>query len=321
MKSAFAGVDIGGTRIKIGLADEAGHLLSSRIIETHECRDAETFLATVVTEIRDEASASGFSIEAVGVGCPGRIGFTSGEVVWLKTKLEFLEGIPLAAQLSKRLGCPVVCDNDVHAILAGEMKFGAGRGYREVAAVTVGTGIGGALVMNGQMVRGRNWATGHFGYMSLDPCGPRHVCGNTGIVEDHASLLGILHQLEIARAAGEPSTLTEMLARGQTPGLRELFEASEAADPLGRRLADRLIRELGVLIANLIYSLDPELVLVGGGLIAHRPEVLDAIRAEAATRVAFLPPGATEIRAMKLGDAAGVLGGVALAMERVPQTT
>ena len=320
MKSAFAGVDVGGTRIKIGLADDSGHLLSSRIIETHECQDAVAFLTTVVAEIQNEATAGGFTVEAAGVGCPGRIDFASGKVVWLKTKLEFLEGIPLAAQLSSRLGCPVVCDNDVNAILAGEMRFGAGRGHQEVAAVTVGTGIGGALVMDSRMVRGHNWATGHFGYMSLDPCGIRHICGNTGIVEEHASLCGILHQLEGARAAGKNSPLTEMLGRGQSPGLRDLFEAAEAGDPLGRCLAEQLIRELGVLVANLIYALDPELVLIGGGLIAHRPGVLDAIRAEAACRVAFLPPGATEIKAMKLGDAAGVLGGVALAMERVPQT-
>jgi glucokinase len=241
-------------------------------------------------------------------------------VVWLKTKLEFLEGIPLAAQLSHRLGCPVVCDNDVNAILAGEMRFGAGRGHREVAAITVGTGIGGALVMGGRMVRGRNWATGHFGYMSLDPSGTRHICGNTGIVEEHASLCGILRQLEGARQAGENSPLTGMLARGQAPGLCELFEASEAQDPLGRCLAERLIRDLGVLVANLIYALDPEIVLIGGGLIAHRPEVLNCICREAASRLAFLPPNATDIRAMELGDAAGVLGGVALAMESSRQT-
>jgi glucokinase len=320
MGRVFAGVDVGGTRIKVGLADESGCLLSSKMLETHHCHDADTFLQVVAGEIATQAKACAVTTAAAGIGCPGRIDFNSGRVLWLKSKLEFLEGIPLASRLRDLLDCPVACDNDVNAILAGEMRFGAGRGQSNVVAITVGTGIGGALVVGGSMVRGRNWATGHFGYMSIDPSGPRHVSGNTGIIEEHSSLSGILRQLRKALVAGEPSVLTESLARGEEPGLRELFDAAESGDALARRLADRMICELGVLVANLIYALDPDLILIGGGLIAHRPEVVDTIRREVATRVAFLPPGATEIRAMALGDAAGVLGGVALAMDILPHT-
>ena len=319
MQGVVAGVDVGGTRIKVGLADSSGRLLSREVLETRRCRDAESFLETIAGEIRKQANAAAASarVAAVGIGCPGRIDFASGKVVWLKSKLEFLEGVPLAVRLRDRLGCPVVCDNDVNTILAGEMRFGAGQGYRDVAGVTVGTGIGGALVLRGCLVRGRNWAAGHFGYMSHDPWGPRHVCGNTGIVEEHASHSGILCQLRRALEAGEASVLTESLARGEEPGLREVFEAADAGDPLGRRLADRMICELGVLVANLIYALDPELVLVGGGLVTHRPGVLDAIRREVAERLDYLPPDATEILPMALGDAAGVLGGVALGMDAI----
>lgn len=314
----LAGVDVGGTRIKVGLADESGRLLSSRVLESRSCRDAESFLEVVAGEIGRQAKAASSYVAAAGVGCPGRIDFASGRVVWLKTKLMFLEGVPLAARLGDRLSCPVVCDNDANAILAGEMRFGAGRGYRDVAAVTVGTGIGGALVVGGHMVRGRNWATGHFGYMSLDPSGPRHVCGNTGIVEEHASLSGILR--ELSGALGEGSPLTPTLAHGEEPGLRELFEAADAGDPLSRRMADRMVLELGVLVANLVYALDPELVLIGGGLLNHRPRVLDAIRDEALARLDFLPAGATKILPMALGDAAGVLGGAAMAMDAIGET-
>jgi len=319
MQGVVAGVDVGGTRIKVGLADSSGRLLSCEVLETRRCRDAESFLETIAGEIGKQANAAAASarVAAVGIGCPGRIDFASGKVVWLKSKLEFLEGVPLAVRLRDRLGCPVVCDNDVNTILAGEMRFGAGQGYRDVAGVTVGTGIGGALVLRGCLVRGRNWAAGHFGYMSHDPRGPRHVCGNTGIVEEHASHSGILCQLRRALEAGEASVLTESLARGEEPGLREVFEAADAGDPLGRRLADRMICELGVLVANLIYALDPELVLVGGGLVTHRPGVLDAIRREVAERLDYLPPDATEILPMALGDAAGVLGGVVLGMDAI----
>ena len=320
MQEVFAGVDVGGTRIKIGLADNAGRLLSCEILETAECRDAESLLENVGAKIAALARAASAAVKGAGIGCPGRIDFASGKVVWLKSKLEFLEGIPLARRLGARLACPVACDNDVNTILAGEMRFGAGRGYRDVVGLTVGTGIGGAIVLGGCMMRGKNWATGHFGYMSLDPRGAPHVCGNTGIVEEFASHSGILRQVRRSLEAGEKSSLTESLTRGEEPGLRELFDAAEAGDPLGRRLADRLTSDLGVLIANLIYALDPELVLVGGGIVNHRPGVLDAIRCEVAGRINFLPPGATEVLPMALADTAGVLGGVALAMDAITQT-
>jgi len=312
----LAGVDVGGTRIKIGLSDQSGRLFSSRMLETHDYHDAESFLQRIASEIKNQSVEAGVSIQAVGVGCPGRIDFNSGTIVWLKTKLEFLEGIPLSAALADHLGCPVVCDNDVNAILAGEMRFGAGCGHQDVIAITVGTGVGGALVIAGRMVRGHNWATGHFGYMSIDRSGPRHVSGNTGIFEEHCSHSGVLRQLREALKAGEISSLSRI----EEPGLRELFDAAQAGDNLARRLADCMTCELGVLIANLIYALDPELILVGGGLIAHRPDVLDTITREVTARVAFLPPEASNIQPMTLGDTAGVLGGVALAMDAILQT-
>lgn len=320
MQNVIAGVDVGGTLIKIGLADDSGRLLSSEVLETEGCRSAESLLDNVAIKIEGLAKTASASITRAGIGCPGRIDVTSGKIVWLRGKLEFLEGFPLARRLGERLVCPVTCDNDVNTILAGEMRFGAGRGRRDVVAVTVGTGIGGALVLGGRMVRGRNWATGHVGFMSLDPQGPRHVCGNTGIVEEFASQSGFVRQLRRALKEGEVSPLTESLARGEEPGLRELFLAADAGDPLGRRLADRLISDLGALIANLIYVLDPELVLVGGGIVNHHSAVLDLIRREVAGRIDFLPPGATEILPMALGDTAGVLGGVALAMDATTAT-
>ncbi len=319
MRDCFAGIDVGGTRIKVGLADSSGRLISQKALETRIFHDVDSFLEIVAGEIEAQAAAAPAPITAIGIGCPGRVDFISGRVIWLKSKLEFLEGIALARRLGDMLACPVVCDNDVNTILAGEMRFGAGRGRRNVIAVTVGTGIGGALVVDGRMVRGRNWATGHFGYMSHDPDGPRHICGNTGVVEEHASQSGIQRQVRRAFEGGDSSPLTEQLASGEELGFLELFQAAESGDPLGCRLVAGMIAELGVLITNLIYAFDPELVLVGGGIINHRPGVLDAVRLEIKGRLDYLPEGATEILPMALGDAAGVLGGVALAMDAVPQ--
>jgi glucokinase len=199
---AYAGVDIGGTRIKTGIADESGRLLSCEIVDSRGFESAESFLATIAEEIERQAKAASVEVKATGVGCPGRIDFEEGRVAWLKSKLEFLDGFALASRLGEKLGCPVKCDNDVNTIVAGEMRFGAGQGYTDVAGLTVGTGIGGALVLGGRMVRGKNWATGHFGYMSHDPWGPRHVCGNTGIVEEFASHSGVVRQIHKAHAAG-----------------------------------------------------------------------------------------------------------------------
>jgi len=315
MRDVFAGVDAGGTRIKIGLVHQSGLILSSEILRTSDCIDVDSFLRVVSDGIRGLAGAASVQVAGVGVGCPGRVDFEAGSVLWLKSKLEFLEGVFLAERLSERLGCSVVCDNDANAILTGEARYGSARGYRDVVAITVGTGIGGALMIDGGLVRGRNWSAGHFGYMSVDPFGPRHVCGNTGIFEEYASQSGIQRQVRIALEAGEASLLTSQLALGEEPDVRKLFEAADVGDLLGSRLANHFISGLGVLIANLIYALDPEIVLLGGGVINHRPGIIEALRSQVAGRLNYLPPNATEILPMALGDTAGIVGGASLAMD------
>lgn len=317
MLEVLAGVDVGGTRIKVGIADTSGQLLACDIAESVSYQNTETFLSSVADKIRMMVSGASGVLVGAGIGCPGRVDFKNGRVVWLRSKLEFLEGVSLAERLGERLSCRVVCDNDVNMILAGEMRFGAGRSYRNVIGITIGTGIGGALVLDGCMIRGRNWAAGSYGFMSTDPCGLKHVCGNTGIIEEHASHSGILRRLRKALEDGEISPLTKSLARNKEPGLRELFEALDVGDLLASRLVSKLTSELGVMIANLIYALDPELVLVGGGLVSHRPSVLDLVCREVEGRIGFLPPGATEILPMQLGDVAGIYGGLALALDTI----
>ncbi|WP_169747057.1 ROK family protein [Edaphobacter aggregans] len=320
MLEVLAGVDVGGTRMKVGIADASGTLLASDITESASFEDLEAFLRSISNKIKTMVADVAGVLIGTGVGCPGRIDFKEGRVVWLRSKLEFLEGVSLSERLGETLSCRVVVDNDVNTILSGEMRFGAGKGYQSAIGITVGTGIGGALVSDGRMLRGKNWAAGHFGYMSSDPSGPRHICGNTGIFEEHASHSGIARQVHKALAEGESSPLTKLVADDQELGLRELFDAIEAGDPLACRLGTKLISELGVMVANLVYALDPELILVGGGLISHRPNLLDLIRREVETRVEFLQSGATKILPMQLGDAAGVYGGVALALEAIAST-
>lgn len=320
MHDAFAGVDIGGTRIKVGLCTESGELISSEILETKGCVDADRFVEMLAGTIARLAGAASVRIACAGVGCPGRIDFDSGTILWLKSKLEFLEGVPLASRLERHLPCPVVCDNDVNTILAGEMRFGAARGSRDVIAITVGTGIGGAFAVGGNIVRGHSWAAGHFGYMSIDRDGPRHVCGNSGVIEEYASQSGILRQVRRASAAGEVSLLTKLLASGLEPGLRELFQAADACDTLACRLVEKLTSDIGLLVANLIYAFDPELVLIGGGIVACRSHVAEVIGRQAAARLDCLQECAMKIVPMALGDAGGVLGGAALAMDAISQT-
>jgi glucokinase len=316
----LAGVDVGGTRIKVGLADPSGHVLSCEVIETCAFHDAPAFFQVLSSKIAAMAASAARHVAGVGIGCPGRINFASGSIEWLKSKLEFLEGLPLAASLSEKLGCPVVCDNDVNTILAGEMRYGAGRGFQDVIAITIGTGIGGALAIGGRMVRGRNWATGHFGYISQDPSGPHHVCGNSGIVEEYSSQSGILREIHRALEAGENSELTRAVAAGREPDFRELFQAADAGDPLARRFSARMIFQLGLLIANLIYAIDPDSILIGGGIVGHRPGLVEALRREARSHLDYLPAGSTKFLPMALGDTAGILGGAALALDAITQS-
>lgn len=311
-REVYAGIDVGGTRVKMGLVTGAGELLAHDIFPVGDIPAYADFVEVLAERLTGLEERCGAAWAALGIGCPGRIDHGRGRVAWLEGKLEYLAGQSLAGDFSERLGRPVYCDNDVNAILLGEATYGAGKNFTNLVGFTLGTGIGGAVMVDGKLCRGSHHAVGHFGFMSHHVRGGLpHVSGNPGAIENHASHTGLLERIRDVLAAGRQSLLSNA---GQDLGVKEIFEAADQGDALAAELINDMQEEVALLTANLIFALDPDAVLIGGGFTQRGKHFIRDIEARVKARVHFLPVEAIRVLPMALGDHAGIFGGAALAM-------
>ncbi len=300
------GIDIGATRIKAGLVDDGGRILKGTSAPTPLApEEFERVLRRLAAEVR----AGGEAIAGVGVGCKGVIDAETSRVAILPGTLHFLEG----RLLCDLAGMPVKADNDARVAMAGEMVWGAARGRRNAVMLTLGTGVGGAVLADGRLLRGLTGAAGHLGHVVVDPDGPPCICGNTGCLEAlfsahaiEAAALGVVHR-------GCASTLTERFRAA--PGeltCRDVFEAASEGDRQARRILDRAIRFLGAGIAGLIHIFDPEVVILGGQISEAGAALFDPVREETAWRSRAMIGRVVPIVAQQVADTSGVAGAAAL---------
>lgn len=313
----YGGIDIGGTSIKLGYVAEDGELLCKDNIPIHTLPTYQDLIEAVYEKMTALAAELGnAAIQGYGVGSPGNINSKSGEVVWLQGKLEYLQGQNVIQDLKRKFGKPILFDNDVNTILMGEWQFGAAKNYQNVLGLTLGTGIGGAIIINGKLVHGAHHASANFGYLSMRPDGIPHVCGNAGAVENYASHAGLVDRVKNRLAEGAESSLSARLAAdGPEFGFRQVFEESGKGDPLAVELIDDFVKELAVLLANLLLAFDPEAILIGGGIIKAGPAFFKRITDTAKSRIASFPAETIHILPMSLGEYAGIYGGAALVVE------
>jgi glucokinase len=273
---------------------------------------ADDVAATVetVSELAAELAAAGG--EAIGVGAAGMVDFAAG-VLRYAPNLAWRE-IPLRDLLSERTGLPCVVDNDANVAAWGEYRFGAARGYRHVLAVTVGTGIGGGIVADGELFRGAHGFAAEIGHIVVEPDGPPCGCGNRGCWEQVASgrALGRLARAEVER---EPAGRIAALAGGAEASGRHVSEAAREGDPAAAAIFATVGRRLGEGIAGLVNILDPEVVIVGGGVAEEGAVLLEPAR-EAFLDAVEAPEHRPEvpILAATLGNDAGAIGAAALGL-------
>lgn len=307
MRSAI-GIDIGGTKVAALRVAEYGDVLDRRERPT----PADDVAATVetVSDLAAELAAAGG--EAIGVGAAGMVDFAAG-VLRYAPNLAWRE-VPLRDLLSERTGLPCVVDNDANVAAWGEYRFGAARGYRHVLAVTVGTGIGGGIVADGELLRGAHGFAAEIGHIIVEPDGPPCGCGNRGCWEQVASgrALGRLARAEVER---EPAGRIAALARGAEASGRHVSEAAREGDPAAAVIFATVGRRLGEGIAGLVNILDPEVVIVGGGVAEEGAVLLEPAR-EAFLDAVEAPEHRPEvpILAATLGNDAGAIGAAALGL-------
>ncbi len=263
------------------------------------------------------AAGALLSATSVGLGLPGR--FTDG-ILAFAPNLPSGVGHDVAHPLAGRLGVPVVVDNDATCATLAEWQVGAAAGASDVVLVAVGTGIGAGLVVGGQLVRGRHGFAGEAGHLTLDPAGPPCRCGRRGCWEQYASG-GALHRLaaEAAAAGRLPAAVAQ--AGGDPAAVygEHVVAAAAAGDPASAALLDQVGRWFGRGLGLIATLLDPEVVVVGGGLAAGAPSLLHPARRALAEDLPGQPPRpAVEVRPAQLGPQAGAIGAALLGRARPP---
>jgi glucokinase len=258
------GVDIGGTKVLAGVVDSTGRVLARerRATEGSSPAAVEDTIVDLVASLRGR-----YDVAAVGIGAAGFVDATRSTVMF-SPHLAWRDE-PLRDAVMSRIGLPVVVDNDANTAALAESRFGAGVGHRIVLCVTLGTGIGGALVVDNRVFRGANGMAGEFGHMQVVPDGHRCPCGNRGCWEQYASgnaLVRDARELMVARSprahalldmvGGDPAALTGPM----------VTEAARAGDPLARELFTDMGTWLGVGLAGMTAALDPSCIIVGGGV-------------------------------------------------------
>jgi len=306
------GIDIGGTKVLAGVVDGSGAVVDQQRRETisHDVAAVEETIVDLVTFF-----GSRYEVAAVGIGAAGFVDATRSTVTF-SPHLAWRDE-PLRARVAERVRLPVVVDNDANAAALGESRFGAGKGRRIALCVNLGTGIGGALVLDGRVFRGANGMAGEFGHMQVVPDGHRCPCGNRGCWEQYASGNALEREARELVVARSPMAhrLTE-LCGGDPAQLRGpvVTSAARDGDPLAVELLADMGRWLGVGLANLVAAVDPSCVIVGGGLSEAGDLLLGPTREAMARAIVgrgYRP--APPVLAAALGSSAGFIGAADMA--------
>lgn len=305
------GIDVGGTNVKIALVDGEGKIIYSNSVPTYAQMGYEYTVNNIKQAIRDlmkETNTDAKEIEGIGFDFPGQVDYKTG-VVKLAPNIPGWVNVPIAQMIEEEFNIPTRIDNDVRCAALGELKFGAGKGCENFVCITVGTGIGSGLVINGQLVRGATNAAGEIGHIKLQMNGgPICGCGDTGCLEAFASGPSIVAMAQEYLKGGKSTKFREMAgADGEiTPYI--VAKAAEAGDPVAKRIFEIVGTYIGMGLVSVINLLNPEKVIIGGGVAAAGDLLLDPIRKTIKERAMVVAGNSVEIVPAELGNSAGVIG-------------
>lgn len=321
--SLIGGVDIGGTKLAVGVSDAAGNLLAERRQPTHVERGPEAITADVISMLQDAAAEAARKAEApsdrlafLGVAAPGPLSQKQG-VILNTPNMPGWDGFPLLNRLQTALDCPAALENDANAACLGEALFGAGRGKRFVAYFTVSTGVGGGFVENGRVFHGADGNAAEFGHHIIMPfngalCG----CGGYGHVESYCNGASIVRRAREAIAQGRATSLLDIAGSLDAITPKHLAEAAEGGDRMSLDIWEETGALLGVAVVNVIHMFNPDVVVLGGGITNVGDLLFAPLRRSVAARVMPDYRGSFTIEHATLGGQVGIRGAIGLALER-----
>ncbi|MFM8546129.1 MAG: ROK family protein [Betaproteobacteria bacterium] len=323
MSEVFASIDLGGTNIHAALARGNGSLLAEVKQPTLSHEGPEAVVERMIAMIRGLTEQLAVTPLALGMGVPGLVDVGTGTTRFLPNMPTQWRGVTVRAMMEQALGFPVHVLNDARTATLGELVFGHGQSVSDLVFFTLGTGVGGGVVLEGKLRLGPLNAAGELGHQTVDPHGLPCGCGSHGCLETVAS--GPALTAEGVR----------LLLSGNAPRLPDLCggdlnrvtaatvgQAAREGDTMLLKAIERMGRWIGIAAANLVSALHPRMIVLGGGVAQLGELLLEPMRQTLHARVGMFPTDDVEVRASQLGDRAGLLGGIALASrgaEFIPQ--
>lgn len=311
MNPRFVAVDLGGTRVRVALAGDELILVARREERTDHSAGPESVLAEIarlVNAALQDAGVSAAHISRVVVASPGPLNGSTG-VVFSPPNMPGWGEVALGAELEDRLHMPVTIVNDANAAAVGEMMAGAGSGCKNVVYLTVSTGIGAGVIIDGNLLEGASGAAGEIGHMTVDLHGPICNCGNIGCLEALASGTGIACRFSERLAAGARSSVTS----GATAA--EIAAGAAAGDETAASVVNDAYTALAFGVVNCIHIFNPDIVIIGGGVVVHSPQIFGAINVIVAQYALPVARAAARVVPAALGEDAGLVGAAATARE------
>lgn len=315
-KKWLIGVDLGGTTTKIAIVDATGHMQTKWEIPTDCSNSGKNIPASIaksIHEYQEQLNISKDAVYGVGIGAPGPVDYETG-TIRKAVNLGWNDPFPLKDLLEKELSLPVTVENDANCAALGEMWKGAGEGLKDLICVTLGTGVGGGIITNGEIVRGSNGSAGEIGHIvSVIEGGTLCNCGKHGCLETIASATGIvrvaLKRLEQLSPAGE---LVDHYNRTGHLSAKDVFDFAKKEDSFALEVVEEISKYLGVALANMANTLNPDAIVIGGGVSKAGDLLLQSVN-HFFQQFAFPPVRqSTELRLASLGNDAGVIGAARL---------
>lgn len=312
----YIGIDLGGTNIAAGVVDSEFKILAKASTPTNRprsCREICADMAAVSLKAVAEAGLTLDDIESVGIGAPGQINSDDGVIVY-SNNLDFYNE-PVAEYIREYIGKPVYVENDANAAAYGEFVAGSAKGTHDAVCITLGTGVGGGIIIGDKIYSGFNYGGAEIGHMVIDINGPKCSCGRNGCFEVFSSATGLIRMTKEAMDAHPESKMHEMM--GDHVSGRLAFNAMRAGDEAAKGVVDKYIRHLAAGIANTINIFQPEILCIGGGVCNEGDALMaplrDAVREEIYTKRSSKN---TEIVRASLGNDAGLIGAAFLGISK-----
>lgn len=310
----YVGIDIGGTNISTGVVDENYKIVGKGKLKTNIGRSYEEILADIIETVKlavDDAKLTIDDIRWIGIGCPGTCNTDTG-IVEYSNNLRWLN-VPLLSDIENAFGRKTYIDNDANVAAYGEYLAGAAKGAQNAVVITLGTGVGAGIIINGKIFSGSNFAGGEIGHTVIVVDGYECTCGRKGCFEAYSSATGLIRMTREAAEAHPESKIKQLVESDGRISARTAFNAAKMLDDTGMEVVDRYIKHLACGITNTINVFQPDILCIGGGVCNEGDALLLPLKKQVAENVYSKNSAKnTEICICSLGNDAGIIGAAML---------